>query len=229
MAQTEEVKVLGAWPSPFVMRARIALHLKKVDYEFIVETMNPKSELLLTSNPVHQKIPVLFHNGKPINESLVILQYIDETWTSTHPILPANSYDRAIARFWASYIDDKWFPLLWQFLKPKSDEEKEALLGRVFEGVKLLEEALRTCGKGGKWFGGDAVGYVDIILGSFLGWIRVVDKLWGVKVLDGDKFPSLVEWADAFCEEEEVKSVMPETEKLMEFAIARFGDPAPSK
>ena len=107
MAESNDVKVLGAWPSPYAMRARIALHLKKVDYEYIVETMKPKSELLLKSNPVHKKIPVLFHLGKPICESLVIVQYIDETWNSTHPILPADPYDRAIARFWASYIDDK--------------------------------------------------------------------------------------------------------------------------
>ncbi|XP_039008994.1 glutathione S-transferase U16-like [Hibiscus syriacus] len=61
------MKVLGAWSSPFVMRVRIALHLKSLNYEYAEENMmQGKSELLLKSNPVHKKAPVLIHGGNPI-------------------------------------------------------------------------------------------------------------------------------------------------------------------
>lgn len=104
---SKEVKVLGGWPSPFVMRATIALNIKSVDYDFLPEKFGSKSELLLKSNPVHKKMPVLIHGDRPICESLIIVQYVDEVWTSGPSILPSDPYDRAIERFWAAYIDEK--------------------------------------------------------------------------------------------------------------------------
>ena len=102
------MKLLGLWESPFVVRSGIALNLKGVDYEFLEEVPGTKSELLLKSNPVYKKMPVLIHNGKPICESMIIVQYIDEVWATKGPaILSADPYDRALHRFWAYYVDDK--------------------------------------------------------------------------------------------------------------------------
>ena len=216
------VKLLGGWPSPFVMRARIALNIKSVNYEFLEEKLGVKSELLLQSNPVHKKIPVLIHADKPICESLVIVQYIDEAWSSAPSILPSDPYDRAIARFWAAYIDDKFFPSLSGIVKAKGEEAKKAEIQKVFEGLGLLEEAFGKCSKGKPFFGGDRIGYLDIALGCFLGWLRVTEKTIGIKLLDEANTPGLVKWAESFCADAAVKDVMPETDKLVEFAKLMF-------
>jgi glutathione S-transferase len=114
MAGEGHVKLLGAAVSPFAVLVRMALELKGVSYEYVEEDMGNKSELLLRSNPVHRKVPVLIHDGKPVCESLAIVEFVDELWDTAGPsILPTDPYQRAVARFWAAYTDDKvraYFP-----------------------------------------------------------------------------------------------------------------------
>ncbi|CAL9172535.1 unnamed protein product [Musa hybrid cultivar] len=108
--ETKGVVLLDFWVSPFGQRCRIALAEKGVEYEYREENLGDKSPLLLKSNPVHKKIPVLIHDDKPVCESLIIVQYIDEAWPDCAPLLPADPYARAQARFWADFIDKKVRP-----------------------------------------------------------------------------------------------------------------------
>ncbi|KAI4339028.1 hypothetical protein MLD38_024015 [Melastoma candidum] len=101
-----EVVLLSFWCSPFAMKARIALAEKGVPHEIREENLpHEKSNLLLRMNPVHKKVPVLIHKGKPVCESSLIVQYIDEVWTHESPLLPSDPHERARARFWVDLLD----------------------------------------------------------------------------------------------------------------------------
>ena len=104
-----DLKLLGVWDSPYVNRVQIVLNLKGLSYEYVEEDLLHKSALLLESNPVHGKVPVLIHGGRPIAESQVIVQYLDEAFAGAGgpSVLPADPYERATARFWAAFVDDK--------------------------------------------------------------------------------------------------------------------------
>ncbi|KAI4354589.1 hypothetical protein L6164_003439 [Bauhinia variegata] len=119
-----------------------------------VKLFGNKSELLLKYNPVHKKVPVLVHNDKPLAESLVILEYIDETWKSGYPILPAQPYHRALARFWSSFIDEKFLtdvPGVWKAAWSLEDQEREKGIEESHEALQILENELNKK----KFFGGN--------------------------------------------------------------------------
>uniref|UniRef100_A0A0D9V4E4 Glutathione S-transferase n=1 Tax=Leersia perrieri TaxID=77586 RepID=A0A0D9V4E4_9ORYZ len=212
-----ELQLLGTWYSTYAIRAKIALGLKGLSYEYIEQDLFGKSELLLKSNPVYKKVPVLVHRGRPVCESRVILEYIDETWAGASPLLlPSDPHDRATARFWATYFDTTFFPV-WRLLMRSTTAEQTAEEFRsVVPQVETLERAFTECSKGKAFFGGDAVGLVDVVVGSFVPWFRAVDEVTGTSLFDEAKFPGLAAWADRFLAVDAVREAMPDAGKLLE-------------
>jgi glutathione S-transferase len=122
------------------------------------------------------------------------------------------------------------FFLAWKQLFWSTTAEKiaEAFAG-VVPVVETLEQAFRECSKGKPFFGSDAVGLVDIALGSFVLWIKVVDEVAGVNLLDEAKFPALAAWAERFLAGDAVKEAMPDAGRLLEHYkgfLAKWASPA---
>ncbi|XP_075524003.1 putative glutathione S-transferase [Primulina tabacum] len=212
-----EVKLLGSWRSRYSRRVEWALKLKGVEYEFIEEDVSNKSPLLLQSNPVHKKIPVLLHNGKPIAESLVIIEYIDETWENGPPILPKSPYDRAVARFWARFLDEKCLPAFSTACLVSGEEQVKAK-EEAEESLKVLDNEL----KGKKFFGGDGIGFVDIVGNVIAYWYVIIQELVGIELITKEKFPNLCAWIDEYVNSSFVKEHLPDREKLADSLRARF-------
>ncbi|KAK9107830.1 hypothetical protein Syun_023841 [Stephania yunnanensis] len=177
-----DVKLVGAWVSPFVTRPRIALNLKAVEYEFLEEVIGTKSELLLKSNPVYKKIPVLLHRYRPICESLIILEYIDETWTSAPPSSLPTPMTAPLPAFGI-------FPNLGR-IATSWGRDVEAI-EQIKTAIEMLEKAFKDCSKGNDFFNGDQIGYLDIALGCHLGWLRALETMHGFKAMDEEKTPGL--------------------------------------
>ncbi|CAH2047411.1 unnamed protein product [Thlaspi arvense] len=80
-----------------------------------------------------------------------------------------------------------------------------------------LEEAFVALSKGKPFFGGEAIGFMDICLGSFVVLLKAREKLKGEKLLDESKVPYLFKWADQFLCDDTVKNLVPEIDKVAEF------------
>ncbi|XVF56703.1 hypothetical protein PTKIN_Ptkin06aG0141700 [Pterospermum kingtungense] len=209
MAGGEDLKLLGTRQSMFTQRVVWALKLKGIEYEFIEEDLVNKSSLLLTLNPVHKKVPVLVHGGKPIIESKIILEYIDETWKE-RPILPQHPHDRAYARFWAAFIDDKLMEASKKAFALTGDDQVKAIESTV-EALQLLEKELHVK----KNFGGDEeIGYLDIVAGWIAYWFQFIEEVGGFKVMESAKFPCLDSWTKSFLQVPTITQNLPPPDEL---------------
>ncbi|CDY25824.1 BnaA07g09580D [Brassica napus] len=193
MAQNDTVKLIGSWVSPFSIRARAALHLKSVKYEYSDEP-----------------------------DSLNIVQYIDEAWSSGPSILPSHPVERANARFWAIFIDEKIITSLEAVGGAKDDEGRMAAAGKLMENLAILEEAFQKNSKGLGFFGGENIGFLDLACGTLLGPVSVIEAFSGVKFLRQETTPGLIQWAEKFRAHEAVKPNMPTPEEFVAFAKKKF-------
>ncbi|XP_027927015.1 probable glutathione S-transferase [Vigna unguiculata] len=213
----EEVTLLGATGSPFVSRVEIALHLKGVEYKYVEENLSIKSEQLLKYNPVHKKVPVFVHGDKSLAESLVIVEYIDETWNN-NPILPSDPYKRALARFWSKFIDDKIVGVSWKSVFTVDEKEREKNVAETYEGLQFLENEIKEK----KFFGGEELGLVDIAAVYVAYWIPLVQEIAGLELLTTEKFPNLYRWTQEFVNHPIVKESLPPRDPVFAFFKGRY-------
>ncbi|KAL8139995.1 hypothetical protein V2J09_006016 [Rumex salicifolius] len=211
----DKVTLHATWYSPYSNRIEMALKLKGVEYERIEEDLFNKSPELVHYNPVHKKIPVLVHGSHAISESQVILEYIDETWSSSVPILPFDPYKRARARFWARFIDDKLFlPLYRGIIKGEEHELKEAM-----EKMKFLDKEL----EGKRFFGGEQMNLVDIVANTIGYWVPIFEEAAGKVSVTSEAYPSLCKWRHEFLNCDVIQQAAPTTnEKLVALFRDRF-------
>ncbi|KAH9290572.1 hypothetical protein KI387_034689, partial [Taxus chinensis] len=220
----EEVKLLSFWCSGFGMRVELALKAKGIKYKYVEQDLSNKSRLLLNSNPVYNKVPVLIHNGNSICESRVIIEYIDETWPATPGLLPDHPYDRYLVRFWSDFIDKKQ-PEIWSSFadfQSKSMEEKSAVMkkaeSKYAELTSTLERGVAELETRGCLYDGKDLKYMDVFYAPSLAWIDTIETLMGFKIVDGEKCPCLYRWGQSLITNPLVKSTLPDAAKLLDYS-----------
>ncbi|XP_057807300.1 glutathione S-transferase U19-like [Salvia miltiorrhiza] len=203
------LKLLDFWGSPFAVRVRLALAEKGLSYESQEEDLfGGKSELLLKSNPIYEKVPVLLHDAKPVLESANIVYYIDETWPKPQ-LLPACSYARSRARFWTDFIDKNVFDVGRKIWMGKG-AEVEAGKDEFMQVLKKLEGALGER----EYYGGEEFGFVDVMLVSLSCWFPTYEKYGGFKV--AEESPKIAAWIKKCYERETVAKSMPDPHRVIE-------------
>ncbi|WP_323122968.1 maleylacetoacetate isomerase [Burkholderia alba] len=167
------MKLYGYFRSSASFRVRIALHLKKLAFDYVpVHMLRDGGEQLKDEyralNP-DAVVPTLVDDGVALQQSLAIIAYLDEAYPET-PLLPHAPLDRAYVRAIALQIACEIHPLdnlrVLKYLKHTLgvDEAAKNAWYRhwIEEGFRTLEARLTQEPRVGKLCFGDTPTLADL-------------------------------------------------------------------
>jgi glutathione S-transferase len=100
--------------------------------------------------------------------------------------------------------------------RAKTEDEREEAMKQMLAAVDALEGALKE-GRPRPFFGGDSVGYVDVVLGGAVSYAKGHDALFGSELIDAAKTPLLAAWMERFCELDAAKAVLQDVDRVVQY------------
>lgn len=89
---------------------------------------------------------------------------------------------------------------------------------KVHGQLNFLECELREgFFKGRKFYGGEKIGMLDIVIGSGSHWLSAFDEVAKINLIEPKSFPLFSAWLGDFTEQDVVKDTIPDRFKLLEF------------
>ena len=168
------MKLIGSLSSPYVRKVRVAMAEKKLDYQFELEDVWSRDDILAT-NPLG-KVPVLvLEGGEAVFDSRVIVDYLD-TRSPVSRLIPESSRERTEVRTWEALADGMTDAAILARLENtwpgRSDGQRSAAW--VERQMHKIDASLAAMSKGlgdKPWCAGIHLSLADIAVGCALGYL----------------------------------------------------------
>lgn len=114
-------------------------------------------------------VPTLQYNNKPLFESTVICEFLDDAYPQHEPrLLPQDPYDRARTRIWTDFCTSRIIPAFHRYLQfqPMSDEDGLHKLRDEF--LEKLKEFTKEMDQDGPFFFGPSPSLIDFVVAPWI-------------------------------------------------------------
>lgn len=164
--------------SPFSWRVWLALEAKSIPYELKVlsfQNEDTKKPEFVAINPRHQ-VPTIVDDGYAMWESLAILEYLDDRFTTGLKLYPGDAANRGRVRRLVAEIEAYLYreaispivdELFWSGDKGPNAEAVAKARAKLSEELEYLAKELK-----GKFLAGDTLTAADCVLGPCLQYCK---------------------------------------------------------
>ncbi|CAE6429535.1 unnamed protein product [Rhizoctonia solani] len=107
-------------------------------------------------------VPGVLHQGKPIAESLVILEFLEDAYPQV-PLLPSDPYARAQVRYAVDGVSKSILPPFYRLLQAQEAEKRDEARQDLYKGLQTFAKAIT-----GPFWAGEQLTHADIALLPFI-------------------------------------------------------------
>ncbi len=190
------LKLISHHLCPYVQRARIVLEEKSVSHDLAFIDLANKPDWFLAISPLG-KVPVLLVDDRPLFESAVIAEYLDETTCgSLHPL---DSFEKARHRSWVAFASSTLDNIAGFYNAPDRaawERQRRSLAGKF----QQLQATLAP----GPYFSGTAFSLVDAAFAPVFRYFEVFEGVGNFEFFD--EIPAVSAWRSALARRPSVKA-----------------------
>ncbi len=215
------MELFTAKTCPYAHRTRLALLEKGLDCEHVEVDFKAKPARFLAVSP-YGKVPALSHDGNTIYESLIINEYLDETFPNP-PLMPKDPVLRAKVRIWAHFCDNYYVTDTSSLVRTRDPAERRELVAKVHGHMRFMEhEGLAKLSAHGPYWLGEKVSLLD------LAWYPFFERLPALRHYRGlwipEDCPRLTAWLEAMAARETVRKIANDADFYIASYAARAGE-----
>lgn len=171
----QDLVFYSGWFCPFVQRVWIALEEKGIPYQYKEENPYHKDEEFLRVSP-RGLVPAVTYGGKPINESQVILEFLEDAYPDRQPSLrPKDPYLAAQMRLGVDHVSKKCIPAFFQLLQAQEPEKQDSAREELVTALNDFAKKVK-----GPFHAGEQLTFADLALAPFVARLYVLEEHRGM-------------------------------------------------
>lgn len=203
---SHDVHLYSMQVCPFAQRTRVMLRMKDISFELTeLDISKPRPDWFLEKNPLG-KVPVIEHDGRIINESSVINEYLDEVFDHRR-VHSEDPYRRAISRILIDYCNNGFVGPMYGMLMNQDPDKHDELHEKVLETWRWVDDFLMRYNPDGTYlFDEDGYGMAEVTFAPFFARYVLNEYYLGFELPDTDEYARVRRWRDACVDNEHLQA-----------------------
>jgi glutathione S-transferase len=198
---TPHLKLISFTLCPYVQRAIIVLNEKNISYDIEYIDLSAPPAWFYDISPL-EKVPVLLVDEKPLFESMVICEYLDEITEGS--LYPDDAFKRATNRAWIEFGNDI-LSTTFEFYTTEDENRFKHLSNTLVDRFEVLENEISN----GTYFNGEYFSMVDAVYAPIFRYHNRIAQYKDYGFFEDA--PKIKTWGDSLLQHPSVIKSVPDT------------------